>query len=106
MPPAVNQVRASVFGYNKATYASCQRAGVAFEAYSPLHRGKGLEHPTLVRVAADHGKSPAQVMLRWALQHDMVVIPKSTREDRIAQNADVYDFALDEAEMASLDALS
>ena len=104
--PSVNQVRASVFGYSKPVYELCQREHVVFEAYSPLHRGKGLDHPTVVSVAARHSKSPAQVLLRWGLQKNMVVIPKSVQEARITQNADVYDFALSDEDMAALDALS
>ncbi|HLK44620.1 MAG TPA: aldo/keto reductase [Acidimicrobiales bacterium] len=106
VPPSVNQVRASVFGYSKPVYELCQREHVAFEAYSPLHRGKGLDHPTLASVAARHSKSPAQVLLRWGLQKNMVVIPKSVREARIAQNAELYDFVLSEEDMVALDALS
>lgn len=106
VPPSVNQVRASVFGYNKRTYELCQAENVAFEAYSPLHRGKGLDHPIVAEVADRHHKSPAQVLLRWALQKNMIVIPKSLHEERIAENADLYDFALNDADMGRLDALS
>jgi len=106
VPPSVNQVRASVFGYNKATYALCQKEGVAFEAYSPLHRGKGLDDAVVTEVAARYKKSTAQVLLRWGLQKNMVVIPKSARESRIAENADVFDFEISEADMARLNAVS
>jgi diketogulonate reductase-like aldo/keto reductase len=105
-PPSVNQVRASAFGYNRRVYELCQREHVAFEAYSPLRRGKGLDHPTVAEIARRHGKSPAQVLLRWGLQKNMIVIPKSQREARIAENADVFDFEISEAEMATLDSLS
>ena len=106
VPPSVNQVKASVLGYNRKTYEQCQALGVAFEAYSPLHRGKGLDHPVVAGVAARCGKTPAQVFLRWALQKEMVVIPKSLSEARIHENADLYDFSISEADMAGLDALS
>lgn len=104
--PAVNQVKASVFGFNHGTYELCQREGVVFEAYSPLHRGKGLDHPAVAAVAARIERSPAQVLLRWALQKNMVVIPKSLHEARIRENAALFDFELDDADMATLDALS
>lgn len=105
VPPAVNQVRASVFGYRHDVYNRCRAQHVVFEAYSPLRRGR-VDDPIVAEVAAAHGKSAAQVLLRWALQKDMVVIPKSSHEERIKENADVYDFALDDAEMQRLDGLS
>jgi diketogulonate reductase-like aldo/keto reductase len=106
IPPSVNQVRASVFGYNKRVYELCQSENVAFEAYSPLRRGKQHDHPTVAEIAGRYDKSPAQVLLRWALQKNMVVIPKSQHEARIAQNANVFDFAISDADMAVLDSLS
>jgi len=106
IPPSVNQVRASVFGYNKKVYELCQAENVAFEAYSPLRRGQNHDHPSLVEVAARCDKSPAQVMLRWALQKNMVAIPKSQHEARIDQNADLFDFAISDADLTLLDTLS
>ena len=106
IPPSVNQVRASVFGYNKTVYQLCQSENVAFEAYSPLRRGKDHDHPVLTEVAAHYGKTQAQVMLRWALQKNMVAIPKSQHEGRIAQNADLYDFEISESDTWLLDAIS
>jgi diketogulonate reductase-like aldo/keto reductase len=106
VPPSVNQVKASVFGYRRDVYDRCIAQHVAFEAYSPLHRGKQLGDATVIGIAASHVKSPAQVLLRWALQKDMVVIPKSSNEARIVENADVFDFELTDAEMVQLDALS
>jgi diketogulonate reductase-like aldo/keto reductase len=105
-PPSVNQVRASVFGYNKKVYELCRSENVAFEAYSPLQRGREHDHPVLAEVAGRFGKSSAQVMLRWALQKNMVVIPKSQHEARIKQNAQLFDFEISEADMDALDALS
>lgn len=106
IPPSVNQVKASVLGYRRSTYELCQREGVAFEAYSPLHRGKGLDHPVLTEVAARYSKSPAQIALRWGLQKNMIVIPKSVNESRIKQNADLYDVEISEDDMRTLDAIS
>jgi diketogulonate reductase-like aldo/keto reductase len=105
IPPAVNQVRASVFGYRHAVYDVCQREQVAFEAYSPLRRGR-LDDPTVAAIAQRYGRTPAQVVLRWGLQKGMVVIPKSARAERIAENAALYDFSISDSDLEALDALS
>jgi diketogulonate reductase-like aldo/keto reductase len=76
------------------------------EAYSPLSKARKLDSPTLTTVAARHHKTPAQVMIRWALQHDLVVIPKSIHQERILENAAVFDFELTAADMGLLDALN
>ena len=75
------------------------------EAYSPLTKGIKLDDPVLAGIGAAHGKSPAQVLIRWALEHEFVVIPKSTNPERIRQNIDVFDFSLSHDEMAELDGL-
>jgi diketogulonate reductase-like aldo/keto reductase len=75
------------------------------EAYSPLTRGRRLDDKTLVKVAEKHGKTAAQVLLRWDLQHDVVTIPKSVTTKRIIENADLYDFNLDAEDMQLLDSL-
>jgi len=76
------------------------------EAYSPLTKGQRLGESNVVEIARKHGKSPAQVLIRWCLQHDLVVIPKSVRETRIRENASVYDFALSAEDMRRLDGLN
>jgi len=76
-----------------------------FEAYSPLARGGGLDHPTISNIAERVDRTPAQVMLRWAIQHGAVVIPKSSRQERILSNAQLFDFELNDADIQSLDAL-
>jgi diketogulonate reductase-like aldo/keto reductase len=103
--PAVNQVQFSPFRFRRRLLERCTQQGIVFEAYSPLERGKGLEDPTITSIAERVGRTPAQVMLRWAIQHEAVVIPKSSREDRIRSNAEVFDFELDDGAMATLDAL-
>ena len=75
------------------------------EAYSPLERGRDLDHPVVVEVAGRLGRTPAQVMLRWSIQHDAVVIPKSSRRERIRANARLFDFALGADDMRALDGL-
>lgn len=79
---------------------------IVVEGYSPLGTGKLLHDPVLVSIAAQYKKSPAQVCIRWALQHDVLPLPKSVHKDRIAQNSDVFDFALSEEDMHLIDALA
>ncbi len=103
--PAVNQVEFSPFLYQRALLEYCRRRGIQLEAYSPLTRGRRLDDPVVTGVAAVHRKSAAQVLIRWALQHDLVVIPKSVTRERVYANADVFDFELRPDDMAALDAL-
>jgi 2,5-diketo-D-gluconate reductase A len=105
IPPVVDQVEFSAFEYRRALLDACERLGVALEAYSPLGTGRYLLEAS-VREIADHvGRTPAQVLLRWCLQHRVPVIPKSTHRERIEENAAIFDFSLSENEMAALDAL-
>ena len=103
--PAVNQVEFNPFLYQRGLLEFCRRRGIQLEAYCPLTRGEKLKDSTVAGIARRHGKTAAQVVLRWALQHDVVVIPKSARPARITENAGLFDFALDERDMATLDAL-
>jgi len=75
------------------------------EAYSPLTKGRRLDDSTVTSIAAETGRTPAQVLIRWSLQHGFVVIPRSSNAGRIAENAAVFDFALDKSQMTRLDAL-
>ena len=74
-------------------------------AYSPLTRGRRLGDPTLVAIAKEVGRTPAQTILRWGVQHDLVVLPKSTRDARIAENGALFDFTLPDSAMRRLDSL-
>lgn len=103
--PAVNQVEFSPFLFQRGLLEFCAENDIQLEAYSPLTRGERLGEPVLRDVGRTHGKSPAQVLIRWALQHELVVIPKSARPERIRENVEVFDFELGDAEMARLDAL-
>lgn len=76
--------------------------GIATESWSPLASGQLIDDPTLARIAAKHGRSTAQVMIRWHLQQGLIVLPKSVTPSRIAENLDVFDFALDEDDMATI----
>lgn len=76
------------------------------EAYSPLTRAKRLDNHTIVDIARRYRKTPAQVLIRWSLQHNLVVIPKSTHEDRILENSQVFDFKLEPEDMKILNSLN
>jgi methylglyoxal/glyoxal reductase len=103
--PAVNQVEFSPFLYQRGLLEFCRQHGMQLEAYCPLTRGEKLGDLTVGGIARRHGKTPAQVLLRWALQHEVVVIPKSGNPARITENAGLFDFTLDERDMSALDAL-
>jgi diketogulonate reductase-like aldo/keto reductase len=105
IPPAVNQVQFSPLEYRRALLDTCRRRNVAVEAYSPLGTGRHLSDKTVNRIAQRTGRTRAQVLLRWCLQHDLPVIPKSTHRERIAENAQIFDFALSDEDLAELDAL-
>ncbi len=104
--PAVHQIEWSPFGHSLDMLNFCEANGVAVQAYSPLTRGKRLRDERLDDIARDHDKSPAQIILRWDLQHGVTPIPKAYREDHQRENIDVFDFELDDREMAALDGLN
>jgi diketogulonate reductase-like aldo/keto reductase len=104
-PPLVNQVQFSPFEYRRGLLDACAQRYVALEAYSPLGTGRHLADPTVVGVAARLDRRPAQVLLRWCVQRDTIVIPKSTHRERIEENAQIFDFVLTDDDMAALDAL-
>lgn len=101
--PAVNQVEFHPYLNQKALLAYCKKHKIQVVAYSPLTHGKRLDDARLVGIADRLGKSPAQVLLRWGLQLDLVVIPKSSRPERIAENAAVFDFRLSDADLRFMD---
>jgi diketogulonate reductase-like aldo/keto reductase len=103
--PDVDQVEFNPFLYQEELLRFCNGRKIQLEAYSPLTRGHRLGHPMVLEVARRYSKSPAQVMIRWSLQHGLVVIPKSVRPERIKENGEVFDFEISEADMATLDSL-
>jgi diketogulonate reductase-like aldo/keto reductase len=103
--PAVNQVHFSPFHFRRALRDYCEDRGIVIEAYSPLEQGRALGHSTIMAVADRLGRTSAQVMLRWAVQQRTVVIPKSSRPERIRSNAQIFDFELSEDDMETLSAL-
>jgi 2,5-diketo-D-gluconate reductase A len=104
VPPVVDQVQFSPFKYRRALLEACGQRDVALEAYSPLGTGRNLSHPTVRRVAERAGRTPAQVLLRWCLQHGLPAIAKSTHRERIEENLRIFDFSLSDRDMAELDA--
>jgi diketogulonate reductase-like aldo/keto reductase len=103
--PQVNQIRWSPSLYDADEVAEHRRRHVVLEGYSPF-KTTDLRHPVLAEVAARHGATPAQVVIRWHIDHEVVVIPKSATPERIAANFDVFGFSLDEAELRRIDGLS
>ena len=103
--PAVNQIDWGPTLYDGPLLAGHAERGVAVEGYSSL-KNTNLDDPVLAKIASAHGVSPAQVVLRWHLQHDVTVITKSARPDRIAANFDLFGFSLSADEVASIDNLS
>jgi 2,5-diketo-D-gluconate reductase A len=102
--PDVNQIPWSPFLYDSKVAEEHSQRGVVLEGYSPLRRSR-LSDPTLVEVAGAHGKKPAQVVLRWHIDHRFVAIPKSAQQERINENFDIGDFELSAEELRRLDAL-
>jgi diketogulonate reductase-like aldo/keto reductase len=102
--PAVNQIEWSPLLYDARTVTEHRARDVALEGYSAL-RGGTLDHPTIRGIAERLGRTPAQVIIRWHLQHQVVVIPKSVHPDRIRSNADVAEFSLTDEDMAAIDSL-
>ncbi len=104
--PAVNQIEFHPYLQSKPLVAYCQTKGIQVEAWSPLMQARAvLQDPTLASIARKHGKTVAQVILRWDVQSGVITIPKSVQPQRIAENAGIFDFALTEAEMTAIASL-
>ena len=101
--PAINQVEFSPYIYNKELLDTCIKHNIILEAYSPLTRKEKLKDPKLVDIAKKHSKTTAQILIRWAIEHELVVIPKSANKNRIIENASIFDFELDKTDMEILD---
>ena len=103
--PAVNQVEL----HPRLQQAELRRFhaehDIATEAWSPIAQGRVLDDPVITKLASNYGKTPAQIVLRWHLQLGNIVIPKSVTPQRIEENLDVFDFALDDEAMQSIEAL-
>ncbi|GKU81633.1 aldo/keto reductase [Niallia sp. NCCP-28] len=104
--PAVNQIELHPRLSQEALRDYCKSKDIKVEAWSPLAKGRLLNEPTINYIANKHGKTPAQVILRWHLQNDIIVIPKSITPARLKENADIFDFQLSLDEMNQLDQLN
>ncbi|MGG0788996.1 aldo/keto reductase [Peribacillus simplex] len=104
--PMVNQVECHPRLTQKEVQVFCKEQGIQLEAWSPLMQGELLDNDVLQAIAAKHGKSVAQVILRWDIQNGIVTIPKSTKEHRIVENSSIFDFELTEEEMNQIDGLN
>jgi diketogulonate reductase-like aldo/keto reductase len=101
--PAVNQIEFTPYLYQKQLQDYCEGKGIKIEAWSPLTRGIKLGDPKLVEIADRYRKSPAQILIRWGLQHGVISIPKSEHRERIIENSKVFDFNISEKDMKRLD---
>ena len=105
VPPAVNQVELHVFLQQPELVKFCQDHDILVEAYSPLAHGEGMDNPVLADLATKHGKTPAQIMIRWCLQIGTIPLPKSETLERIKQNYDIFDFKLDKDDLTKIKTL-
>lgn len=104
--PAVNQIECHPFFYQKELIEYCQKNGIAVQAYAPLARGAYLDDDVMCVLGTKYAHTPAQVGLRWALQKNISVIPKSSSPERILANANIFDFEIEEEDMAIIDTLN
>ncbi|WP_283575741.1 aldo/keto reductase [Limosilactobacillus pulli] len=103
--PAINQIEFNPKIHQPAIVNFCQQHGIQMEAWSPLGNGRLLHEPIIEKIAHSHQKKTAQIELRWAIQHDLIVIPKTTHPDRMKENADIFDFDLSPEECIQIDSL-
>jgi diketogulonate reductase-like aldo/keto reductase len=104
--PAINQVEFHPFLYQKDLLDFCKNNRIQIESYSPLTRGRKLNHPLVKAISNKYGKTTAQILIKWNLQHGLVVIPKSIHENRILENSQVFDFRIVEKDMEALNSLN
>ena len=101
--PAVNQVEFSPYLYQEELHYYCYQKGIALEAYTPLTRGRKLDDPKLIAIAEKYNKTPAQILIRWCIEKELIVIPKSANKARIIENTQVFDFRLYPEDKRQLD---
>ena len=103
--PVANQVEFHPYHYQKELLEYCNSKNIVIEAYSPLVHAKRMDEPRLVSISEEMGKTPAQILIRWAMQQGMVVLPKSVNQGRIVENFSVFDFEISDSLMKRLDDL-
>ncbi|XP_056148576.1 uncharacterized oxidoreductase ZK1290.5 isoform X2 [Lampris incognitus] len=100
--PHVNQVEYHPFQQPSELMEYCRQEGIVFEGYSPLAKGQVLSHPTVLQLAQKYGRTPAQICIRWSVQNGVVTIPKTTKKERVQENCQVFEFKLEEVDIAAL----
>jgi diketogulonate reductase-like aldo/keto reductase len=101
--PAINQIEFNPYQYQKGLHQYCLRKYIQLEAFAPIVRARKFEDPKLLELCKKYGKTPAQILLRWAIQHDIIVIPKSIHKERIIENSLIFDFEISDEDMKKLD---
>ena len=101
--PVINQVEFTPWLYQEQLLTWCKKKKIRLQSYSPLTRGQKLNDPRLLKISAKYGKTPAQIVLRWNLEHKVSVIPKSVNPQRIEENFNIFDFSLSDQDMKTLD---
>ena len=104
--PAVNQVEFNPFIFQENLLSFCKEEGIRLQGYTPLSRANKFNNNVIQEIAGKYSRSPAQVMLRWALQHHVIPLPKSSDHDRIKENAGIFDFSIEEKDMEKLNSLN
>ncbi len=104
--PAVNQVEFNPFNFQANLLSFCKEEGIRLQGYTPLSRANKFKNKTIQEIAGKYSKSPAQVMLRWAVQHNVIPLPKSSHKDRIHENAGIFDFNIEAQDMEKLNSLN
>ncbi len=104
--PAVNQIEWSPFGFSLEMKKFCDENGIIIQAHCPLTRGKRLDNPILIDLATIYGKTPAQMLLRWNLQHKIIPLAKAAHADHLIENIDIFDFVITAEDMDVLDSLN
>ncbi len=100
--PAINQIELSPFCYLPKELAFCRKNNIQIEGYAPVVRGQKKDHPVLIDIARKYGKSTYQVLIRWVIEQGAITIPKSIQPERMVENAEVFDFKLDEEDLARM----
>jgi len=104
--PAVNQVEFNPFNFQEDLLSFCKEEGIRLQAYTPLSRANKFNNEIIQKISGKYSKTPAQIMLRWAVQHNVIPIPKSSHKERIKENSDIFDFNIEGRDMESLDTLN
>ncbi|KAF6836670.1 aldo-keto reductase [Colletotrichum plurivorum] len=103
--PVINQIEVHPFNTQTKIRETCAKHNIAIEAYAPLARGMRMKHPKILQLAKKYSCSPAQLFVRWSLEHDMITLPKSVRQERLIENASVANFEISEEDMSAMDGL-